>query len=279
MSWAAFWAAFRTLWPQPTQVTLTVAQKKERIKAVVLKEDKIGVMIEEDRGREWGHVKWAKQIMGVVRGFNNTQCHLLDVVLDNTPEILRDLLADNYTSWPDFEADVAKVSASQLQRVKQRLAMEWKLCEDMDKLQSQTIDNPPTLTPQVPQTPQAAHLFAPAAPMTHGNLFYGYRGECFNCGMATMPPHQAYDCTNEPVPTQETKWRETVSRLVSRTLAAPMTPGPTLNVQFVANTPQAQYTMPQGSYATPAPPHPSYSYFADPYKAYHMVGNEYGPQQ
>ncbi|KAG1832266.1 hypothetical protein DFJ58DRAFT_848077 [Suillus subalutaceus] len=285
---------------------------------------------------------------------------------------------------------VTKVSAAQLQRAKQRLTMEWKLREDVDKLQSQMIIDrkatqpspqpnkpsytapppyrysyryntplmpppqtqvaappPPSsfqppalpLTPQVPQTPQAAHLFAPAAPMTRGNLFYSYRGypqtpsrrggspadrmrtaaqyatiphhpnsdagkqayaqqiqewhtqhgtdaipnsqrpyplkpgtspiwsrECFNCGMAMTPPHQAYDCPNEAVPMQEMKWRETVSRLVSRTLTAPTTPGPTSNVQFVANAAPAQYTMPQSPYTAPTQAYPQYSYFADPYK-------------
>ncbi|KIK35301.1 hypothetical protein CY34DRAFT_96348 [Suillus luteus UH-Slu-Lm8-n1] len=368
-TWVAFRAAFRTRWPQPTQVALMVAQKKERIKAIVLKEEEIGVMIEEDRGREWGHVRWAKKVARMAQGFNDTQCRLLDVVLDNTPEILRDLLVDNYTSWTDFEADVTKVSASQLHRAKQRLVTDRKLREDMDKLQTQTANDhkatqppsqpnqapysqAPLLTPQVPQTPQAAHLFAPAAPVSRGNLFYGYRGypqtptrrggspadrmrtaaqfatiphhpnseagkqaytqqlqdwhaqhgtdaipnsqrpyplkpgtspigsrKCFNCGMATMPPHQAYDCTNEPVPIQETKWRETVSRLVLRTLAMPTTPGPTSNVQFVANTVPAQYNIPQGHYPTPAPTYPQYSYFAEPYELYHLTGNEYGLQQ
>ncbi|KIK33113.1 hypothetical protein CY34DRAFT_18586 [Suillus luteus UH-Slu-Lm8-n1] len=47
-TWVAFQAAFRARWPQPTQVALTVAQKKEQIKAIVLKEEEIGVMIEDD---------------------------------------------------------------------------------------------------------------------------------------------------------------------------------------------------------------------------------------
>ncbi|KAG0706448.1 hypothetical protein DFH29DRAFT_872228 [Suillus ampliporus] len=368
-TWAAFRAAFKVRWPQPTQVTLTVAQKKEQDQG---DSTEGGGDRRDDRGR----------------GFNDSQCHLLDVVLDNTPEILCDLLADNYTSWTDFETDVAKVSALQLLRAKQHLAMDRKLHEDMDKLQNQTgrrsqdnavllpsntsslchattVQNqaaappappmfqPPTtlLTPQVPQTPQAAHLFAPAAPVTHGNLFYGYRGypqtpsrrggspadhmrtaaqyttiphhpnseaskqayaqqiqewhaqhgadaipnsqrpyplkpgtspigsrECFNCGLTTSPPHQAYDCTNEPVPTQETKWRETVSRLVSRTLAAPTTLGPTSNVQFIPNMAPSQYAIPQNPYPAPAAAYPQYSYFAEPYEMYHAMGNEFGPQ-
>ncbi|KAG2126617.1 hypothetical protein DEU56DRAFT_758862 [Suillus clintonianus] len=298
-------------WPQPTQVTLTVAQKKERIKAVVLKEEEIGVMIEEERGREWGHVRWAKKVARMAQGFNDTQCHLLDVVLDNTPEVLRDLLVDNYTSWTDFETDVAKVSAAQLLRAKQRLVMDRKLREDVDKLQNQTADErkaaqapqqtvqapyvsqppyrynyrynptmmpppqsqtlvppapsmfqpPPTLmTPQVPQTPQAAHLFTQTAPVTRGNLFYGYRG---------------YPQT----PTRRGGSPADRMRTAAQTLATPTTPGPTSNVQFVSNATPTQYNMPQNSYPNPTAAYPQYSYFAEPYEAYQGAGNEFGPQQ
>ncbi|KAG1854087.1 hypothetical protein C8R48DRAFT_675684 [Suillus tomentosus] len=394
-TWSAFRAAFKVRWPQPAQVTLTAAQKKERLKAVVLKEEEIGVMIEEDRGREWGHVKWAKKVARMAQGFNDSQCHLLDVVLENTPEVLRDFMLDNYTTWTDFEADVMKISASQLLRAKQRLATERKLREDVDKLQSKTVNDrkisqspsqtnpisysapppyryghryngppasvsqhqataiPPAFqpsvqspTPQIPQTRQSTNMFTPGMPMSRGNLFYGHRGypqtptrrggspadhmrtaaqyatiphhpnsdagkqayaqqvqewrtqhrvdaipnsqrpfplkpgtspigsrECFNCGMATAPPHQAYECPNEPVPIQETKWRETVSRLVSRTLATPTTPGQMSNVQFVSNTAAVPYA-PQMAQV----PFPPYSYFAETYEPYNVTGNEYGPQ-
>ncbi|KAG1729627.1 uncharacterized protein EDB91DRAFT_1252946 [Suillus paluster] len=59
-TWVTFLAAFKIQWPPPVHVKLTVAQKKERLKSVILKEEDIGVMIEKDRGRDWGHVKWAK---------------------------------------------------------------------------------------------------------------------------------------------------------------------------------------------------------------------------
>lgn len=208
----------------------------------------------------------------------------------------------------------------------------------------------PTM-PQVPQTPQAASLLASAAPMTWGNLFYGYRGypqtpsrgrggspvkrarmaaqyatiphhpdsdagrqayaqqvqewhsqygtdaipnsqrpyplkpgtspigsrECFNCGMVTTPSHQSYECTNTPLPTQETKWHETVSCLVSRTLAStPSTSMPT-NIQFVTS---AAGPLTNVQYAAAAAPvvYPQYAYYPEPYEMYDAAGNEYGPQ-
>ncbi|KAG2048911.1 hypothetical protein BDR06DRAFT_975619 [Suillus hirtellus] len=95
------------------------AQTQAQQRHVVLKEEDIGIMIEEDRGQEWGHMKWAKEIAQMAQGFNDSQCHLLDTILENMPEVLQDFLADNYASLADFEADVAKISASQLVKVKQ----------------------------------------------------------------------------------------------------------------------------------------------------------------
>lgn len=94
--------------------------------------------------------------------------------------------------------------------------------------------------------------------------------ECFNCGLATAPVHQAYECNYPAVLSHETKWRKTVSHMVSRTLAtAPLTGTPT-NVQFMVL----------------APSHPisqvAYQYYASPtdtYSMYDLVGNGYGPQQ
>lgn len=51
-SWSAFITAFKACWPPPAQVSLSVAQKKDCIWAIVLKEEDIGVMIDEDRGSE-----------------------------------------------------------------------------------------------------------------------------------------------------------------------------------------------------------------------------------
>ncbi|KAG1770161.1 hypothetical protein EV702DRAFT_1202571 [Suillus placidus] len=151
-TWAAFLVAFKIRWPPPVHAKLTVAQKKEHLKSVILKEEDIGVMIEKDRGRDWGHVKWAKQVVQMALGFGDMQCHFLDVVLENTPEVLRDFLADHYATWAEFEADIAKTSASQLVRAKQQVANERKLREDIDRLQSTTTRKQPGPTAQATQS-------------------------------------------------------------------------------------------------------------------------------
>ncbi|KAG1856825.1 hypothetical protein C8R48DRAFT_674798 [Suillus tomentosus] len=400
-TWTNFLAAFKVRWPPPAHAKLTVAQKKERLKSVVLKEEEIGVMIEKDRGRDWGHVKWAKQVAQMALGFGDTQCHFLDVVLENTPEVLRDFLADHYATWADFKADVAKTSASQLIRAKQRVVNDRKLREDVDKLQTQTFNSrkapapspqnaqssfplppvyrygpryapntnvtsqpappyqtaPPALpNPQPPQPPPAMitpqtpqNPFNAATPVPRTNLFYGYRSgypqtpsrgrgpsstdrvrtaaqyavlphhpdseagrqayaqqvqdwstqhgteaapnmtrpyplkpgtsplgsrECFNCGLATTPSHQAHECQNTPIPMQEGRWREMVSRLVTRSLAPPQTPSTPSSIQYITPmTPQPAQTTTQQYYP---------SFYAPQqwqYEQLDMSGNAYGPQQ
>ncbi|KAG2117382.1 uncharacterized protein F5147DRAFT_648909 [Suillus discolor] len=274
----------------------------------------------------------AKKLAQIVQGFNDSQYHLLDVILENTPEVLHNFMLDNYATWMDFKADVMKILVSQLLREKQGLAMEQKLCEDVDKLQDQIIQlslqwaistNPsnlsdcnPTCIPVIstavdsqnspdsanyrgyPQMPTCqggspADRMRTAAQYAtishHPNLDIGKQAytqqipypskpgtspigsqECFNCGMVMTPPHQAYDCPNEVLPTQETKWRETVSQLVSRTLTTPTMPGPMSNVQFISNAAAMPYA-PQIAQA----PYSPYSYFTEPYKSYNVMGNEY----
>lgn len=106
--------------------------------------------------------------MCMAQGFNDSQCHLLDVILKNTPEVLRDFLSNNYATWADFEADVSKVSASHLLKAKQRLALEKKLHEDVDKLQLQVTSNEgkATTTPPTQQTNQST--FATPSPYHYG---------------------------------------------------------------------------------------------------------------
>ncbi|KAG1745382.1 uncharacterized protein EDB91DRAFT_1246249 [Suillus paluster] len=204
-TWVTFLAAFKIQWPPPVHAKLMVTQKKECLKSVVLKEEDIGVMIEKDRGWDWGHVKWAKQVAQMAQGFGDVHCHFLDVVLENTPKVLRDFLADHYTTWAEFEANMAKTSASQLNQTSStRKTPDPSSSQAMQPSFSlpaayrygpRYIPNP-TIPPQpappyqtippapthaqplpaapAPQTPQ--NPFSRTAPVPRTNLFYGFRG-------------------------------------------------------------------------------------------------------
>ncbi|KAG1860088.1 hypothetical protein F4604DRAFT_1684465 [Suillus subluteus] len=185
--WATFAAAFKKCWPPPIQTTLTVAQKKDQIQSVVLTEEEIRVMVEEDRGREWGHIKWAMKIAHTALGFNDMQCHLLDVVLENMPEVLRDFLADNYSTWSDFETNVGKISGSKLLKAKQQLTTKKKL---RDSGCSKTAT--PTPSQQTPQSTLAPPPYC-----------YGYRYAPSNAvqpqQISQIPPNQPIQPT-QPAP-------------------------------------------------------------------------------
>ncbi|KAG1886718.1 hypothetical protein F4604DRAFT_1675581 [Suillus subluteus] len=193
---------------------LTVGQKKDQIHSVILLEEEVGVMIEEDKGREWGHVRWAKKITHMAQSFNDMQCHLLDIVLENTPEILCDFLADNYTSWSDFETDVSKVSASQLLKAKQRLVTGKKPCEDVDKLQSQVSGGCSKTSTPVQGQQAGQNFLAPPA------YQYGY-------WYAPAAPGQTPQATQPPV-SQPPQITQPVGQ-----------PLPTLQTPQVPQTPQA----------------------------------------
>ncbi|KAG1768236.1 hypothetical protein EV702DRAFT_1203320 [Suillus placidus] len=158
-TWTVFAAAFAQRWPPPVHVTLMLAQQKDHIRAIVLKEEDIRRMIEKDRGHKWGHVKWAKEIECTSQGFGDARCLLLDIVLENTPAILRDLLTEQYNAWPDFVTNIL------FQQQQQQLSHP---APPMQQTQ-----------PPPPQTPQQQMTYNPlstATPMVRGNLFYGGQG-------------------------------------------------------------------------------------------------------
>ncbi|KAH7918439.1 hypothetical protein BV22DRAFT_1024580, partial [Leucogyrophana mollusca] len=102
-------------------------------------------------------------------------------------------------------------------------------------------------------------------PLKPGTAALGSR-ECFRCGIVSTPTHHAPDCTNTSVPAQETKWRNIVSALVTRTLQSNTTPGTPVQLvstipqyptpqyppaQLVAHTPAASYGGYEQAYGSP----------------------------
>ncbi|KAG1847711.1 hypothetical protein F4604DRAFT_1935767 [Suillus subluteus] len=92
------------------------SSEKEQLKAITLKEEDIGVMIDDNKGQEWGHVHWARQVQRVAQGLNDTNCQYLDVVLEGVPDLLCDQLSDQYPDWGTFVAGVNNVSINLLNR-------------------------------------------------------------------------------------------------------------------------------------------------------------------
>ncbi|KAG1860029.1 hypothetical protein F4604DRAFT_1930339 [Suillus subluteus] len=115
-TWVDLITAYEAHWPTTPPVFLVAAQKKERLKALTLKEGDIGVMIDNEKGQEWGHIHWACQVQQLAQSFNDVNCQYLDVVLEGVPDLLHDQLSDLYLDWGAFVTGVNNMSINLLSR-------------------------------------------------------------------------------------------------------------------------------------------------------------------
>lgn len=148
-TWSGLEVAFLIRWPPALPLQLTAGQKKERLKAVVLKEAEIGTMLDDEKGQEWGHVRWARQVQRLAQSFGDNNCQFLDVVLDGVPDLLRDHLSDTYPDWAAFLAEVNGVSINLLARARVRAAEERTMRKDIAQLKARLQPQqqvPPTRT-------------------------------------------------------------------------------------------------------------------------------------
>ncbi|KAG1853643.1 hypothetical protein F4604DRAFT_1686237 [Suillus subluteus] len=136
-----------------TDGNLMAGQKKERLKALVLKDKDIGTMLDDNKGQEWGHVRWARQVQRLAQSFGDSNCQYLDVVLNGVPDLLRDQLADTYANWAAFLAGVNGVSINLLNRARARAVEEWTMREDITQLKARPYNHPTSNTPTAPAAP------------------------------------------------------------------------------------------------------------------------------
>ncbi|KAF9231407.1 hypothetical protein BU15DRAFT_68359 [Melanogaster broomeanus] len=126
-SWDDFQDAFLKRWPPPVI---------ERLRAITLDENDIGVLVEGENGQEWGHVHWATRVFHTAQTLGDVNCLLVDVVLENTPDIMRELIGDMFHTWTDFLTAVSNVSTSQLSRLKAKGTAEKELRDEVAQLKA-----------------------------------------------------------------------------------------------------------------------------------------------
>ncbi|KAG1843849.1 hypothetical protein C8R48DRAFT_678598 [Suillus tomentosus] len=130
-TWAILLVAFDLRWPTAPPIHLTAAQKKERLKAIVLKETDIGVMMDNEKGQEWGH------------------------------------LSDLYPDWGAFVTGVNNVSINSLNRARAKASEEREMKKKIEQLKAKLTDSTAPLTRQfasmsMPSAPPP--LYRPRAP-------------------------------------------------------------------------------------------------------------------
>ncbi|KIJ08797.1 hypothetical protein PAXINDRAFT_18092 [Paxillus involutus ATCC 200175] len=212
ISWQDFLIAFNLRWPPPIVIPLTAAQKKDRLRAITLKEEDIGVMTDGENGSqpEWGHIRWARHVARTAQTLGDINCQLVDVVLDNMPDILQELIGDSFVTWNDFLIAIANVPHSQLVRLWTCQTADKELQAKLDQLQAQVdglttqsasrsniTSNNPTSAPYrsfsrtqpVGNQPQPVQL--PSGSMGRSNPYYGNRQQYQNPGIGRMSQLQA----------------------------------------------------------------------------------------
>ncbi|KAG2336782.1 hypothetical protein BDR05DRAFT_1005568 [Suillus weaverae] len=93
-------------------------------------------MLDDDKGQEWGHMRWARQVQRLAQSFGDNNCQFLDVVLDGVPDLLHNQLSDTYTDWAAFLAGVNGMSINLLARARVRAVEERTMREDIAQLKA-----------------------------------------------------------------------------------------------------------------------------------------------
>ncbi|KAG1781306.1 hypothetical protein EV702DRAFT_1193483 [Suillus placidus] len=140
-----------------------------------LKEDDIGVMIDDEKGQEWGHVCWARQVQCLAQSFNDINCQYLDVVLEGVPDLLRNQLLDLYPDWGAFVTGVNNVSINSLSRARAKAKEEKEMrTQPTQQMYQQPVPQQifqPQTIATVPQGNMPMQMQPPMQQLTPGNPF------------------------------------------------------------------------------------------------------------
>jgi len=138
-------AAFQQRWPPPKPPAYSRAQQKERIMAQVLKEEDIGIWTADGATGNYGHVVWAHKVMRLALGMGDVAGFLIESALENVPNMLKDHLTCDYSTWQEFVDDVENVPAVKLKRAREELDKERLRDADIARLKAQSVSTPPPL--------------------------------------------------------------------------------------------------------------------------------------
>jgi hypothetical protein len=128
-TWAKVKAAFAVRWPKKTTSSRSAHDKSNRLKEHILKESELGVWQEEDGRDELSHVLWANKILTLANDVPDPAGLLIPEVCRLLPEVIRDRIESEFTTWEDFTKAIKAISKSSVDDAlakdkKFRLAME-----------------------------------------------------------------------------------------------------------------------------------------------------------
>ncbi|KAJ7270409.1 hypothetical protein C8J57DRAFT_1508444 [Mycena rebaudengoi] len=112
VTWAALEAAFDTRWPKDPPEMKTTQELSDEMVALELREDEMGKKIMVDGIEMYGHIRWAKQMVAL--SAKDTIGHMIPQVRRGFPKAMRNLVANNHTTWASFLTAVRTVSVADL---------------------------------------------------------------------------------------------------------------------------------------------------------------------
>ncbi|KAI5984749.1 hypothetical protein EDD15DRAFT_2374870 [Pisolithus albus] len=131
--------AFGQRWPARRRPKWSRAQQRERIKDQVLRTEDIGRWIEEEQASDYGQNLWAERVVKLALSMGDANGFLIDDVLYQVPDLLKDHLTCEYNNWEEFLEAVRGIPANKLRRGQEELTKERTRDATMASLQQQLL--------------------------------------------------------------------------------------------------------------------------------------------
>ena len=113
-TWAKVKAAFAVRWPKKAGSSRSAHDKSNLLKGHTLKENELGIWQEEDGRDELSHVIWANKILTLANDVPDPAGLLIPEVRRLLPEVVRDRIGSDFTTWEDFTNAIKAISKSSI---------------------------------------------------------------------------------------------------------------------------------------------------------------------
>ncbi|KAI6106032.1 hypothetical protein EV401DRAFT_2078380 [Pisolithus croceorrhizus] len=131
--------AFCQRWPMMRRPKWSRAQQRERIKDQALKTEDIGRWIEEERASDYRQNLWAEQVIKLALSMGDANSFLINDVLHQVPNLLKDHLTCKYNNWEEFLEAIQGVATNKLWCGQEELTKEHTRDAAMVSLQQQLL--------------------------------------------------------------------------------------------------------------------------------------------
>ena len=108
--WDLLEAAFKVQWPKEIVVTITVEQRRARLRNEKLVKEDIGVMVMVNSVEMMGQDRWVNKILVLSALVQDPSCASLHLVHKGMPDIMKKLVKGEFTSWTSFCSAVKAIS-------------------------------------------------------------------------------------------------------------------------------------------------------------------------